>query len=155
MACNSVASWAEPSKRQSSLEVVSLDLASILACLHNSLQGQLSVIVDNVLSTSSQTHHQHYKNQNWELCWTFQIWHNNWHIVGCPNLFCKLTNKLKAFMDSTINLLHVQVAHMLAVVFWDSIGKKFGRLPNFVRFPQTIWSLDWLGLTNLGQNAKK
>ena len=53
---------------KAALEVLSLDLASILACLHNSLQGQLSVIVDNALSTSSQTHHQHYKNQNWELC---------------------------------------------------------------------------------------
>ena len=80
--------------------------------------------------------------------------HEYWHIVGCPNLFCKLTNKLKAFMHSTVNLLHVQVAPMLAFVFWDSIGKKFERLPIFLTFPQAIWIWDWLGLTNLGQNAK-
>jgi len=54
-----------------------------------------------------------------------------WHIVGCPNLFCKLTNNFEAIMDSTTNLLHVQVARMLAFILWDSIGKKFGRLPNF------------------------
>jgi len=57
--------------------------------------------------------------------------HEYWHIVGCPDLFCKLSNKFKALMDSTTNLLHVQVARMLAFVLWDSIGKKFGRLPNF------------------------
>ena len=49
-------------------DLVSLGLTSILACLRNSLQGQLSVIVDNVFSTSLRTHHQHYSNQNWELC---------------------------------------------------------------------------------------
>ncbi len=27
--------------------------------------------------------------------------HEYWHIVGYPNLFCKLTNKFKALMDST------------------------------------------------------
>ncbi len=31
-------------------------------------KGHLSVIVDNVFSTSLQTHHQHYKNQNREHC---------------------------------------------------------------------------------------
>ncbi len=57
--------------------------------------------------------------------------HEYWHIVGCPNLFWKLTNKFEALMHST-NLLHVQVARMLAFVLRDSIGKKFGRLPNFL-----------------------
>ena len=43
-------------------------------------------------------------------------------LFGYPNLFCKLTNKFKALMDSTpkfANLLHVQVARMLAFVLWD------------------------------------
>ena len=79
--------------------------------------------------------------------------HEYWHIVGCPNLFCKLTNKLKASMDSTTNLLHVQVARMLAFVLWDSIGKKFGRLPNFYIYSNII--LDLLGLTNLGTKCEE
>ena len=61
-----------------------------------------------------------------------QIWLDEyWHIVGCPNLFCKLTNTFETFMHSTANLLHVQIARMLTLILWDSIGKQFGRLPNF------------------------
>jgi len=49
-------------------------------------------------------------------------------------------------MDTTTSLLHVQVARMLAFVLWDSIGKRFGRLPNFLHL---------LGLTNLGTKCEE
>ena len=49
--------------------------------------------------------------------------HEYWHFVGRPNLFCKLTNKLKALMDSTINLLRVQVAPMLLLYFGTALAR--------------------------------
>jgi len=62
-------------------------------------------------------------------------------ITECPNLFSKLTNNFEAFMDSTTNMLHVQVAQMLAFILWDSIGKKFDISSNNY--------LDLLGLITL------
>ena len=178
MACKSVASWAEPSKRESGLKVVKLRLTSILAslqflarsikchcrpCILHKFANTPSTLQELKLETVSNLpiyaqqwlETKDVGNDKWYVHRMQTCLHEYWHIVGCPNCFCKLTNKLKAFMDPTINFLHVQVASMLAFVFWDSIGKKFGRLPFFLTFPQTIWILDWLGLTNLGQNAKK
>ncbi len=65
--------------------------------------------------------------------------HKYWHIVGCPNLFCKLTNKFKALMDSTTNLLHVQVARMLAFVLWDSHWQEIWEIAKSLTFTQTIF----------------
>ena len=120
---------------------------SILACLRESLQGQSSVIVDNVVSTNLQTHLHilqepklgtllHLPNlaQQWlvklgcvyaKLAW--------WALAHCwlSKFVCKLTNNIEVFMDSSTNLLHVEVARMLAFILWVSIGRKIGRLPNF------------------------
>ena len=51
------------------------------------------------------------------------------------------TDKYLKCLDPTTNLLHVQVARMLAFVLWDSIGKKFGRLPSFLHILKQYFRL--------------
>ena len=78
--------------------------------------------------------------------------HEYWHIVGYPNLVCKLTKKFQALMDSTPKFASCSSFTDAGFRTFGQHWQKFGRLPNFWHLLKQYLNL--LGLTNLGTNCE-
>ena len=80
--------------------------------------------------------------------------HEYWHIVGCPNLFCKLTNKFKALMDSNNKFAsRSSCTDAGFCTLGQPLARNMGDCQFFDIYSNYILYL--LGLTNLGTKCEE
>ena len=79
--------------------------------------------------------------------------HEYWHIVGYTNLFCKLTKKFKALMDSTPKFASCSNCTDFGFCTFGQHWQKIWEIVKFLTFTQNN-ILNLLGLTNLGTKCE-